>query len=57
MISVQMENLEMFKLLIDNGAFPSINTPNYFTTPFNTFLIIKYVYKYIIVYCYMYASS
>jgi hypothetical protein len=28
MKSVAMENVEMFKLLIDHGALPSINTPN-----------------------------
>jgi hypothetical protein len=28
MISVQNGNTEMFKFLIDNGALPSINTPN-----------------------------
>jgi hypothetical protein len=28
MISVQNGNLEMLKLLIDNGALPSINTPD-----------------------------
>ncbi len=28
MISVQNGNMEMCKLLIDNGALPSINTPN-----------------------------
>ncbi len=27
-ISVKLENIEMCKLLIDNGALPSINTPN-----------------------------
>jgi hypothetical protein len=28
MIGVQTGNVEMFNLLIDNGALPSINTPN-----------------------------
>jgi hypothetical protein len=28
MMSVHYENMEMCKLLIDNGALPSINTPN-----------------------------
>jgi hypothetical protein len=28
MMSVDNEDLEMFKLLIDNGALPSINTPD-----------------------------
>jgi hypothetical protein len=28
MKSVKKGNLKMFKLLIDNGALPSINTPN-----------------------------
>jgi hypothetical protein len=51
MISVKTENKEMFKLLIDNGALPSINTPKYFTTrsPIFDTHIIKHVYKYIIV--------
>jgi ankyrin repeat protein len=28
MTSVKIDNLEMCKLLIDNGALPSINTPD-----------------------------
>jgi hypothetical protein len=28
MWSVNEENIEMCKLLVDNGALPSINTPN-----------------------------
>jgi hypothetical protein len=28
MMSVQNKDMEIFKLLIDNGALPSINTPN-----------------------------
>jgi hypothetical protein len=28
MISVKNNNFKMCKMLIDNGAFPSINTPN-----------------------------
>jgi hypothetical protein len=28
MISIMNENVEMCKLLIDNGALPSINTPD-----------------------------
>jgi hypothetical protein len=28
MISVENENLEMCKLLLENGALPSINTPD-----------------------------
>jgi hypothetical protein len=28
MMSVEKGNVEMCKLLIDNGALPSINTPN-----------------------------
>jgi hypothetical protein len=28
MWSVDNRNIEMFKFLIDNGALPSINTPN-----------------------------
>jgi hypothetical protein len=28
MISVKNENVEMFIFLIDNGALPSINTPD-----------------------------
>jgi hypothetical protein len=56
MISVEKGNLEMCKLLIDNEALPSINTPIYCTlrSLIADMHIIKYVCKYNIVHYHIY---
>jgi hypothetical protein len=48
MLSVQNGNVEMFKLLIDNGALPSINTPNNVQSYVN---ICMHVYMVLYVIC------
>jgi hypothetical protein len=57
MISVQNGNLEMCRLLIANGAVPSINTPDNVNIWYNSYYIIyKYISKMkwvILVYAYV----